>query len=247
MERAAGSLLHGSAPVRPQRPLALLVASLSTLLPAVSLAADPLVSRHSLEHDEPGEERGVQLGARLGYSLPTGTLSNGAAASTHLSDLETASVPIGIDAGFRFSHLAYLGATVAWGPGIAPNNPATCPPGLSCFRQDAQLRVEGRLYFDPSNTVNWWMGFGAGWEVAAFAQSAGGSTVTATFTGPVFGDLQIGFDSRTRPAIGPYFGLTFAEFVTEGIHPAAAPVSTWLDPSLHVWFTLGLHGSYGGW
>ncbi len=242
--------------MRHQRRLALLVAALSSLVPAVSAAADALLPRHSLEpesepepdKEEPAEERGVQLGARLGYSLPTGTLSDGLAASTHLSDLETASVPIGIDAGFRFSHLAYLGATLAWGPGIAPNNPATCPTGVSCFRQDAQLRVEGRLYFDPNKNVNWWMGFGAGWEVAAFAQTVGPSTVTATFTGPVFGDLQIGFDSRTQPAIGPYFGLTFAEFVTEGINPAAVPVSATIhNSSLHVWFTLGLHGSFGLW
>jgi len=204
--------------VRHQRRLALLVAALSSLVPAVSPAADAVLPRHSLEPEsdteDSGDERGVQLGARLGYSLPTGTLSNDPAASTHLSDLETASVPIGIDAGFRFSHVAYLGATLAWGPGIAPNNPATCPGGVSCFRQDAQLRVEGRLYFDPSKNVNWWMGFGAGWEVAAFAQTVGTSTVTATFTGPVLADLQIGFDSRTQPAIGPYFGLTLAEFVT---------------------------------
>jgi len=221
---------------------ALIAACLSSLLPAVSRAAEP---------DPPGkavDERGVQLGARLGYSLPTGSLSDGSAASTHLSDLETATVPVGIDAGFRFSHLAYLGATLAWGAGIAPNNPATCPAGASCFRQDAQLRVEGRLYLHPNAKVNWWVGFGAGWEVAAFAQSAGPNTVTATFTGPVFGDLQVGFDSRTQPAIGPYFGLTVARFVTEGINPAAAPVSAWIqDPSLHVWFTLGLHGSFGLW
>jgi hypothetical protein len=245
-------LLDNGASVRHLRRLALSAAAISIVLlaAAASLAEDPLPPGHSSEPDRsaPAEdERGVQLGLRLAYSLPTGTLSSGAATSTHLSDLETASVPIGLDAGFRFSHRAYLGATLAWGPGIAPNNPATCPAGLSCFRQDAQLRVEGRLYFDPGKKVDWWMGFGAGWEIAAFAQTSGPSTVTATFTGPVFGDVQIGFDSRTQPAIGPYIGLTFAEFVTEGINPAAAPVSTWLDPSLHVWFTLGLHGSYGLW
>jgi hypothetical protein len=235
--------------VRHQRRLTLIVAALASCVPVPSLAAEPLWASDLPDSEPQPVESGLQLGARIGYSLPEGALSAGSAASTNLSDLETATVPLGIDAGYRFSHLIYLGGTLAWAPGIAPNNPATCPAeGASCFRQDAQLRVEARLYFDPGKSVNWWAAFGTGWEVAAFSETERSRTVTATFTGPVLADLQIGFDSKSQPAIGPYFGLTIAEFLTEGINPAFAPVSTSIqDPGIHAWFTFGLHGSYGPW
>jgi hypothetical protein len=91
------------------------------------------------------------------------------------------------------------------------------------------------------------LGFSAGWEIAAYSQTYRDTTVTSTFTGPVFGSLQVGFDSRTGPAtIGPYLGLAIAEFLTEGVNPAATPTSTWVsDPGVHAWITLGLRVGYG--
>lgn len=194
-------------------------------------------------------QRGLQLGARIGYALPNGSLSGDSSLSTPMSKLETASVPIGIDGGYRFSPRFYLGGTAVWGPGIAPNAQGACVSGASCFRQDAQLRAEARVYFTPERRVTWWASAGAGWEVAAFSQSANGSSTTATLSGPVLADLELGFDSRREArAIGLYFGLSLAEFLTHGENPAPAPVATWIDtPSIHAWFTLGLKGSYGPW
>jgi hypothetical protein len=193
-------------------------------------------------------ERGLQLGARIGYALPVGTIaqSNGAA---HLSDLETASIPIGIDVGYRFTPHLYAGGTIAWGPGISPNSANTCPSPISCFRQNAELRLDARLYFARDGRVHWWTSGGAGWEVATFAQSNQGSTITSTLTGPVFANLQIGFEfQRGNQALGPYFGVAFAEFLSKGVNPSNPPVPTWLpDPGLHTWLTLGLRGSYGPW
>jgi hypothetical protein len=190
--------------------------------------------------------RGFQLGARIGYSLPVGTISQG---SSHLSDLETASVPIGLDAGYRFSPQLYLGGAIAWGPGISPNSSDTCPTGISCFRHNTQLRADARLYLAPDARVGWWMGFGAGWEIGVFSRTYQGNTVTSTLTGPVIADLQFGFDSRVgMRAIGPYFGVAISEFLTDGVNPPAAPVQTWIsDPGPHAWITLGLRGSYGPW
>jgi hypothetical protein len=215
------------------------------------LAAACVWSAPSRAADAAMPTSGLQLGARVGASWPTGTLSGGSALSTHLSDLETATVPIGIDAGYRFSSQWYLGGTVAWGPGLPPNSQGTCPANVSCFRQDAQLRVEARVYFPPQSPKKgtFWLGLGAGWEVAAFAQDALGRSVTTTLTGPVFADFEAGIDGHIRDvAIGPYMGVTVAEFVTYGENPAATPVSTGIaSPAPHTWITFGIHGSYGPW
>src|ERR1700679_2752082 len=46
--------------------------------------------------------RGLQLGARIGYALPTGRFGgDGSNASGSISNVETAIVPIGVDAGYR--------------------------------------------------------------------------------------------------------------------------------------------------
>jgi hypothetical protein len=233
-----------------------LLACLWAALPSTALAADgdPVADAHTGAPADTTTEplpaqRGLQLGARVGYALPTGTLSNNGSLNTSLSHLETASVPIGIDAGYRLSPRVYLGGTLAWGAGIAPNAPGTCPANASCFRQDAQIRAEVRYYFAPERRVAWWGSLGSGWEIAAFSQSVQGSGVTSTLTGPVIADIQLGFDTRRGArGIGLYAGLSFAEFLTHGLSPAQTSVPTWIDdPAMHVWFTLGLKGSYGPW
>ncbi|HTQ43034.1 MAG TPA: hypothetical protein VMI75_09795 [Polyangiaceae bacterium] len=238
------------------RRLPLLLACLWPAVPAMALAEDrdpdaaahPDAPRAPIVEPLPAE-RGLQLGVRLGYALPGGPLSNSASLNTSMSHLETASVPIGIDAGYRLSPHVYLGGTLAWGAGLPPNTAGTCPTNASCFRQDAQLRAEARYYFIPERRVSWWASIGTGWEVAAFSESAQSRSATATLTGPVLVDFQLGFDVRRRAlGIGPYLGLSLAEFLTHGLSPAETPEPTWIDsPSPHVWFTLGLRGAYGPW
>ncbi len=196
-------------------------------------------------------DHGLQLGVRLGYSLPTGSIGGDAtSAGTSLSHLETAVVPIGVDAGYRLAPRLYVGGTATWGPATAAAGPNPCSaPGVSCFRQDAQVRGELRVYLAPYGKVGWWASVGAGWEFASFAQSVRGSTTTATLTGPVIPDFQLGFDIRRQAtAVGFYFGLSVAEFVTQGVDPAAAPESAWIsDRAIHTYVTLGMRGSYGPW
>jgi hypothetical protein len=193
---------------------------------------------------------GLQLGLRLGYALPVGRLGGEAGnGGAYIASLETASVPVGVDVGQRVSPRLYVGGTATWGPGTNASNGPCQTPGVSCFRQDAQLRGEVRAYLAPYGKVGWWVSAGAGWELASFAQSVGSSTVTATRTGPILPDLQLGFDIRHETvAVGFYFGITVAEFLTQGLDPAATAVSTWIpDRDVHSWITVGMRGTYGPW
>jgi hypothetical protein len=238
------------------RRLSLLLACLWVAGPSVALAADrdpdgdarPDAPREPILEPMPAQ-RGLQLGAHLAYSLPAGALSDDSSLNTSMSHLETSLVPIGVDAGYRVSPRVYVGGTLAWGAGIPPNTAGTCRANASCFRQDAQLRAEARYYLAPDRRVAWWASIGTGWELATFSQSAQGQSVTATLTGPVLADFEFGFDVRRGAGgMGPYVGLSFAEFLTHGQSPAETPVPTWIDnPSVHVLFTLGLRGDYGPW
>jgi hypothetical protein len=216
---------------------------------AESAAPPPDAQPDAASSDAAPPIRGWQLGARVAYALPFGPVSSGSTPglNTRMSDLETATVPLAIDGGFRLSRAAYLGGTLVWGPGIAPNS-GGCPSNDSCFRQTMQARVEARLYPDPRKS-GWWLAFATGWEASTFSQGRNGSSVTRTFSGPVLADLEIGVDThRDFPAIGPYFGLGFVEYLSQGLNPAAAPVSTWIpSPGLHAWVTLGLRGTLRPW
>jgi hypothetical protein len=169
--------------------------------------------------------------------------------NTHLSDLETASVPVGIDAGYRFTRVFYLGGTAIWAPGTTPNAGGPCKsPGVSCAEHDAQVRLDARFYFAPEAHVTGWLALGIGWEFATFSQSTAATSSTAMLTGPIIPDVQLGFDVRGRSfSMGPYLGVTGSTFVTDSVTPAGAP-STWIkDPTAHTWITLGLRASYDPW
>jgi hypothetical protein len=238
-----------------------LLRAVGLLLPSGVLFAVPSASaQDAADRDAPAPDppspmpvrRGLQLGARVGYALPVGRLGGDASgASASISDLETAIVPVGVDAGVRLSPRVYVGGTGVWALGTAPhlrNNPCQ-QLGVSCSRQDAQVRGEARFYFAPDANVGGWAALGAGWELASFAQTVGARTTTATRTGPILPDMQLGFDMRHgTTAVAFYFGVSLAMYLTRGVDPASAPVATWIeDRDVHVWVTFGMRGSYGPW
>jgi hypothetical protein len=215
---------------------ALVLLGLGATLAPVTARADPC-----------GSAPGAQLGVRVGYSLPVGPLGTQAdGLGSDISDQETAAVPLAIDGGYLLRRWLYLGGSFAWAPGIGPNTPGPCQSaGVHCFRQDAQLLVDARVYTAPDARVTGWVSVDVGWELATFATSVGGSTVTATYSGPILLDGRIGFEVRSRPiAVAPYLGVAVGEFVTRGLHPSP-PVPTWIGTANHEWITLGLRGSYG--
>jgi hypothetical protein len=198
----------------------------------------------------PRPTSGVQLGARLGYSLPVGPFGTQAdGLGSDISDQLTAVVPLAIDAGYIVGRWLYLGSSIAWAPGIAPNTPGPCQTfGVGCFRQDVQVLLDARVYMTPDARVTGWVSVDAGWELATFATTVGSSTVTATYSGPILFDGRIGFEVRSQAvAVAPYLGVAVGEFLTHGLDPSAAPVPTWIGTAAHEWITLGLRGTYGPW
>lgn len=189
-----------------------------------------------------------QLGLRLGYSLPIGPLGTQAdGLGSDISDLQTAAVPIAFDAGRLVRPWFYLGGSIAWAPGTGPSSTgSTCASsGVHCFRQDLQLLADARVYLAPEARVTGWMSVDAGWELATFATSVQGTTITSTYSGPIFVDGRIGFEAPVGAmTIAPYLGVAVGEFVTRGLNPASTPVTTWIATANHEWVTLGVRGSY---
>lgn len=190
-------------------------------------------------------DHGFQIGARFGASFPSGNLYGGAA-PTRLDDLDGPNFPFGIDLGYRLSPRFYVGGTLTWGQGTSSSVPS-CTAPASCFKEDTQIRLDARVYLAPHGKIGWWLGAGAGWELFGFSHTQGDSTSTATFMGPVLADVQLGFDIRKgMVAVGPFVGMAIGEFTTEALNPAFGG-EPGITPSVHVWLSLGLRGSYGPW
>lgn len=59
---------------------------------------------------------------------------------------------------------------------------------------------------------------------------------------------QLPFVRWRALAIGPFVGVSFAEYVVHSLDPAPPGATSAVDGrSVHEWFTLGIHGTYGPW
>ncbi len=183
---------------------------------------------------------GLELGLRVGVAHPGGMLGEGSSATVPaMSSVAEAAIPFGVDAGYRFSPRVYLGGSLVWAPAFGDDS-TYC---VACnFRYDLQVLAELRLYPVPEAVLSPWFSFGPGWEVlhVSFFSSA-----DASYQGPVLGNLQMGVDLRKRKiAVGPYVGFALATFLLRSLDPSP-PREPSPNASIHEWFSVGLHGSYG--
>jgi len=183
--------------------------------------------------------RGWQLGARVGYALSMGGLD----ANSNIWDQYAGWIPLGIEAGYRFDPGFYFGGTLLAGPGVISGWDHVCSDGsVSCGRQAFQLTLGPRFY----SAGGVWGGFGFGWELATTQISGAGASSSATWSGPVLLDLELGGDWRFgRLSVGPFVSLAFAKYVERSQSPTPAGFSSWFPMSVHAWPTLGVHGTYG--
>lgn len=189
--------------------------------------------------------RGFELGVRVGIAHPGGAVGAGSPATTpSVSDVAPTWVPIGLDGGYRLWRSVYVGASFEWGSTVGQGGGGSCVSCVSGY--DLQGRTEVRLYALPARTWDPCLSLGFGWEVLHIAQ---GDSSSATYEGPILGNLQVGLDVRSRAfAVGPYFGASLAEFVTRSLDPAHVGETSSIDGRVvHEWFTFGVRGSYGPW
>jgi hypothetical protein len=222
------------------------VAAIPAILGALLVAGRALAAGEANPNPLPSP-RGLEFGVRLDIAHPGGAVGAGSQATTpNVSDVAATWLPIGLDAGYRLSRAVYAGGSIEWGPTLALGGGlcVSCEGGY-----DLQGRTEIRLYALPASTWDPWLSFGFGWEALHVAQGYGSATSSATYDGPILGNLQLGLDVRSRAiAVGPYFGVSFAEFVNRSLDPAPAGESSSIDGRVvHEWFTFGVRGSYGPW
>jgi hypothetical protein len=181
-----------------------------------------------------------QLGARLGYSIPSGEAYKGA----KISDLTTGQIPITLELGFRSGNFS-PGLFLDIAPGIL-NKDISGPceaAGDTCLTLGLRFGVQGNFAFAPAEPVSPWIGGRIAIESLAYAESVAGTTASLGFGGWGFG-LQGGVDFNSGAlAIGPYVALDFARYSTMTVDDGSGSTSSVDIPSSertwHSWLTFG--------
>jgi len=181
---------------------------------------------------------GLDLGLRLGYAVPMGSLLEGA----DLGDAVSGQIPLQVDALYRINSQYAVGAYVGYGYLFVKD--ASCDPGASCSGSVLRLGIEGLLHFPTSGSFVPWVGAGVGYEWLKGKESQGGASATTTFKGFEFLSLQVGGEFRSGPnmAIGPFVSLSIAQYSSVSISGLGGGDIE--DKALHEWLQFGLRGAF---
>lgn len=208
---------------------------------------------------------GLTFGARLGYGVPMGNAQTGLS----LSDYAGGTIPVVVEAGFRFtkrlSASAYFQYAYATGssnacatiPAASKSSSSTC---TSSSGNVLRYGVEAAWRF-PLQALTPWVGIGVGAERSELTttvhipSSSGSSALNGDVTigratdlvGEV--NLQGGVEWALSPrtSIGPFATLTFAKYTEATLSPnpwgvpSAIPSSA---QSWHEWLQLGVKGTF---
>ena len=197
-------------------------------------------------------ESGVEIGARLGYAFPAGSLGappNGQ--DNDVSSYVNGLVPLWLDAGYRFNHWAYLGAYFTYGLGLVNDDRQDLcrNANVDCSASDVRLGVMGRFHLPMIARFSPWLGLGIGyeWGTFSFQQSAlGNSNTDYGYSGWEFANFQTGADYKVaqKVAIGPFLSVSIDRFDSLSTTVSTANNTGMTDDelvkkSIHSWILIG--------
>jgi hypothetical protein len=187
---------------------------------------------------ETDRRRGFELGLRVGYSRPMGSI----AVDARLSDFVSTRVPLWFDLGYRVSPHWYLGAFLQYGFLAVPSGYCA-----TCSAHDITAGVGAAFHAAPYAVLDPWIGLGTGYESVSGSEDVSGASMS--FAGFQLCNLQAGADYYMRAlALGPFASLSIAEYSTTSFSspsdsggPSSAAIK---GHALHEWLTIGIRGTF---
>lgn len=185
-------------------------------------------------------ESGFSFGARAGFGAPLGKSTRG----NDLSSTFSGSIPLQLDAGWRFTPNVYAGLYLQYGPALLDSRLSqSCDGGaVGCSSSDLRIGFDVAYAFRPNTRLAPWLAFGAGFETAKVNLTQGGSSAEFSLKGFELGHLTAGVDLRAWPAvrIGPYASCTLARYTSVDGSFAGVPGGGDIpQQAFHGWLQLG--------
>jgi hypothetical protein len=192
------------------------------------------------------------LDLKAGYAFPTGNVVSSSVSSTTMSDVWAGSIPLGVDARWRFTPALSAGVYFQFNPAFAGSrfcDAAKVSGASSCSGSDMRLGLEVMYGFNPTG-MNPWVSLGTGWQWTNISATIAGTTGGVTFSGWEYFNVQAGVDFPLSKlfALGPYvgyFGGTYTNQSATGDAVLDGPST--IDSSLrsfHGWFQIGAKGTF---
>jgi hypothetical protein len=189
---------------------------------------------------------------RTGVTAPFGDAS-GAAGDT-LARRYAWQIPFVIDLGARFARSFFVGAYIGGALGSTGSDEridAACVDDdengrndIACTSTSGRIGLEASYSFQPDDSLNPWIGYGIGFEVASASirDDYHGVTESVTSTGVTYADIAVGLDFRKKVGIGPFFDVALGQFnnTTTDLGSRGTYKYKIEDKALHGWLTIGL-------
>jgi hypothetical protein len=207
---------------------------------------------------------GFELGARIGYGIPLGKISEESTTDNDLSDGISGMIPLQLDLGYRVIPPLMIGGYVMYGFGMTGDalskscdRAKSLGADASCSAHDVRLGLQVQYHIMPEGKVDPWVGAGIGyeWLTVGVDLSGGGASQEQSSTGGGFEfiNLQGGADFSVAPGfgLGPFLSLSVAQYSTissscdgDGCGTIDS-VSKDIDKkAMHEWLTLGVRGTF---
>ncbi|HWP09494.1 MAG TPA: hypothetical protein VNN72_27325 [Polyangiaceae bacterium] len=163
-------------------------------------------------------------------------------------------IPLVIDVGGRFARSFFVGAYVGGALGSTGSDEridAACVDDdenghndIACTSTSGRIGLEVAYSLQPDDSLNPWIGYGIGFEVASASMRDDyrGLTESVTSTGVTFADITVGLDFRKKIGIGPFFDVALGQFnnTTTDLGSRGRYKYKIEDRALHGWLTVGL-------
>ncbi len=215
------------------------------LLGTTAFAQDPLLPATGPAGGSASSEgNGIEFGVRVGYGVPFGTSDD----SQKMSDAIKGMIPFWADVGYRIDPNWYLGGFFQFGLGLVPSSLGCSAQGVSCSEYDLRFGVNVHYHFLPAQTLDPWVGIGAGYEILHLSASSQGGSATVSTNGFEFGNVQLGLDYKISPAfgVGPFVTFTIAQFsdASASLNGQDVPGGGITNKAIHEWLIFGLRGVF---
>lgn len=200
--------------------------------------------------EEAASGTGVQVGVRLGYSLPMGE----SVKDSKMSDGLKSAIPIQLDVGYRVMPALVVGGFFSYAPLQLKDGEQGCPSGADCSNYQMRFGVQGHYHLMPTEKLDPWLGAGIGYEMVGSKASKGSVESSFTYGGLEFLSLQAGADYKVMPklGIGPYLNFALAQYSSTSVKVTGTGVADF-DKSedvpsdkkaMHQWLTIGVRGAF---
>jgi hypothetical protein len=212
--------------------------------PPEPAGAPPPVAQQSAPPANVMDKPGLDLGVRLGYALPFGSMDSG----DKMSDFFSGAIPIVLEAGYRLNANVTLGALFQYGIAQVKNDNTTmCGGAISCSASILRLGIEGIYNLNLDTPLSPWVGLGTGYEWMNVDLSGAGGSGSVSASGFEFITLHVGGDYHVNQqlALGPFLSFSAAEYSSASAEAGGMTMNITLQKTFHEWLQIGIRGKFG--